>query len=89
MRLFNYNNIMLFIIPIKYIFNTQVLGILKDQQGNFKRDGPMTEIRWIAMHPYGFYRMNDKERTDYKLKTKKKYSRCTVLHPPNFENSNE
>ncbi|KAF0764811.1 Uncharacterized protein FWK35_00032361 [Aphis craccivora] len=58
---------------------SQVLGILKDRKGNFKRDGPMTEIRWIARHPYGFYRMNDKERTDYKLKTEKKYSRCTCI----------
>ncbi|KAE9544142.1 hypothetical protein AGLY_001831 [Aphis glycines] len=53
---------------------SEVLGILKDQKGKFKTDGPMTEIRWIAEHPHGFYRINDKERTDYKFKTIKKYS---------------
>lgn len=45
----------------------------------------MNELRWIAEHPRGFYQMDDKERTDYKLKTKKKYTRCTVLHPPSFD----
>ncbi|XP_025191038.1 uncharacterized protein LOC112591435 [Melanaphis sacchari] len=66
-------------IPIE--IQPQVLGILKDRKGNFKNDGPMTELRWIAEHPNGFYKMDDKERTDYKLKTEKKYTKCTVLHP--------
>jgi len=74
---------------LNIFFNPQVLDILKDQKGNFKTYGPMSEIRWIANHPNGFYQMNDKERTDYKLKTKNKYSMCTVLYPQIVENSNQ
>ncbi|XP_015373337.1 PREDICTED: uncharacterized protein LOC107168442, partial [Diuraphis noxia] len=66
----------------------RVLGILKDTNGNFKNDGPMEELRWIANHPNGFYKMDDKERTDYKLKTLKKYNTCTIIRPPSFDKIN-
>jgi len=48
----------------------------------------MDELRWIAEHPHGFYQMDEKERTDYKLKTQKKYTSCTVLQPPSFDITN-
>ncbi|XP_003242289.1 uncharacterized protein LOC100574813 [Acyrthosiphon pisum] len=73
-------------LPVQ--IKSKVLGILKDTNGNFKSDGPMNELRWIAEHPHGFYQMDDKERTDYKLKTQKKYTSCTVLHPPSFDITN-
>lgn len=48
----------------------------------------MDELRWIADNPYGFYLMDESERTDYKLKTNKKYAKCTVLHPSSFDTKN-
>ncbi|XP_060847783.1 uncharacterized protein LOC132927291 isoform X1 [Rhopalosiphum padi] len=74
-------------LPVE--IQSEVLGILKDRKGHFKTDGPMAELRWIAEHPDGFYRMDNKERTDYKMKTQKKYSKCTVLHPPIFDKINK
>ncbi|XP_022173121.1 uncharacterized protein LOC111035705 [Myzus persicae] len=67
---------------------SQVLGILKDTNGHFRSDGPMNELRFISEHTNGFYKMDDKERTDYKLNTQKKYKSCTALHPPSFDKNN-
>jgi len=70
------------------LFFLQVLGILKDTNGNFRTDGPMDELRWISKHLNGFYKMDNKERTDYKLKTLKKYNTCTIIYPPSFDKKN-
>lgn len=53
-----------------------------DNNGKFKEDGPIVEIRWIAQHPTGYYKMEEKERTDYKMNTKIEYTSCTVIHSP-------
>jgi len=63
---------------------TPVMGILRHPNGKFRSDGPMDQLRWISENPNGFYKLTDKQRTDYNLKTKNKYSRCVVIYPPIF-----
>lgn len=60
------------------------MGILKTRDGVYNKNGPIKEIRWIARHPKGFYELTDAEKSDYKLKAKKKYAHCAVLQPPDF-----
>lgn len=64
------------------------MGILKTRNGKYNNNGPIKEIRWIAQHLKGFYKLNNREKTDYKMKVKGKYSKCAVLHPPDFGNNN-
>lgn len=67
----------------------KVLNILKDHEnGYFKSNGPMNELRWISENPHGFYKMDDQDRTDYKLKTKNKYKNCAVIHIPLNDKNN-
>lgn len=57
-----------------------------DENGKFNKDGPITEIRWIAEHPSGYYQMDKNDRTDYMMNTKSKYASCTVIHSPYLRN---
>lgn len=64
------------------------MGILKTPEGRYHKNGPVQEILWIAQHLKGFYKLNNKQKTDYKMNVKGKYSKCAVIYPPNFGNNN-
>jgi hypothetical protein len=58
---------------------------MKDTHGNFRTKGIIEELRWIAQHPHGFYKLNENELNDYKLNTDTLFKSCTVIYPPKFE----
>jgi len=63
-------------------------SIMTNSKGEFKTSkGLMDELRWIGEHPNGFYKINRKDRTDYKMNANTMYNRYAVIHPPIFENT--